>query len=216
MSNISAMTASANKLARSLAPSLIGSVSAPQSGSIQQTIDILRMQKHPEGGYFVETDRDPRLMPNPFIDPQTGEQTRNLSTTIFYFLTPDNSKGSFHRNKGRTVHTLHRGRGVYVIIHADEVRHGEKARTEAFVVGHDYAKGEKLQWIVEGGKYKASFLLPDQENGTESDGLLISETVVPGFDFSDHNFMPPEALDALVESEEADELRWLLLEEASR
>ncbi|KAL8823509.1 MAG: hypothetical protein Q9191_005788 [Dirinaria sp. TL-2023a] len=188
-------------------------ISASKSGTVQQTIDILRMQKHPEGGYFVETDRDPRRMPNPFSDSQTGgDETRNFSTTIFYLLTPDTSKGSFHRNKGRTVHTLHRGRGVYVIIHADEVEQGKKARVETFVVGHDLAKGEKMQWIVEGGKYKASFLLPDLENGTESDGLLISETVVPGFEFSDHNFMPAEALDELVESAEADGLRWLLLE----
>ena len=35
--------------------------------------------------------------------------------------------------------------------------------------------GEKLQWMVEGGKYKASFLLPDIDGTTESGGLLISE-----------------------------------------
>lgn len=207
------MTTSTNKPARPIAPSVMGTISASKSGNVQQTIDILCMQQHPEGGYFVETDRDPRRMPNPFSDSQTGDETRNFSTTIFYLLTPDNSKGSFHRNKGRTVHTLHRGRGVYVIIHADEVEQGKKARVETFVVGHDLAKGEKMQWIVEGGKYKASFLLTDQENRTESDGLLISETVVPGFEFSDHNFMPTEALDELVESAEADKLRWLLLEE---
>ena len=28
---------------------------------------------------------------------------------------------------------------------------------------------------VEGGKYKASFLLPDEEGDSESEGLLISE-----------------------------------------
>ena len=45
------------------------------------------------------------------------------------------------------------------------------------------------QWIVEGGKFKASFLLPDTEGGNESaKGLLISETVVPGFDYRDHDF----------------------------
>lgn len=79
-----------------------------------------------------------------------------------------------------------------MIIHADEVlnrnqqdqrKTGEereakrKARIETFVVGHDISKGEKLQWIVEGGKYKASFLLPDDEGDPEgrTEGLLISE-----------------------------------------
>jgi len=82
------------------------------------------------------------------------------------------------------VHTLHWGRGRYVLIHADEVMspegkvvEGKKARIETFVVGKDIQKGEKVQWIVEGGKYKASYLLPDQEGDEEkrTEGLLISE-----------------------------------------
>lgn len=51
-----------------------------------------------------------------------------------------------------------------------------KARVEVFTVGKDVAKGEKLQWIVDGGKFKASYLLPDdEEGGKTSEGLLISE-----------------------------------------
>lgn len=79
-----------------------------------------------------------------------------------------------------TVHTLHKGRARYVIIHADEVFNGIRpkgeARIETYVVGQDVVAGEQLQWVVEGGKYKASFLLPDEEDGKESrDGCLISE-----------------------------------------
>lgn len=77
-------------------------------------------------------------------------------------------------------------------------------------MGKNIEKGEKLQWIVEGGKYKASFLLPDEEGGHESNGLLISETVVPGFEFSDHDFLPAEGLEKLVGKNKADDLRWLL------
>lgn len=56
-----------------------------------------------------------------------------------------------------------------------------RVRIESFVVGRDVAKGERLQWIVEGGKYKASFLLDvGGEKSGETDcaecgGLLISE-----------------------------------------
>ena len=67
------------------------------------------------------------------------------------------------------VHTLISGRGRYVLIHADEP--GTKKRIETFVVGTDVTKGEKSVWIVEGGKYKASFLL----DGAEGERLLISE-----------------------------------------
>lgn len=118
-------------------------------------------------------------------------------------------QGSFHRNLGRTVHTLHSGRGRYILLHPQE---GKKARIETFVVGHDIAKGEKLQWIVDGGIFKASYLLPD-EGSSNSDGLLISETVVPGFEFSDHDFMTPQILSEWVTPEQAKELSWLIRKE---
>jgi predicted cupin superfamily sugar epimerase len=66
------------------------------------------------------------------------------------------------------VHTLIEGRGRYVLIHADE--EGKTKRVESFVVGKDVSKGEKSVWIVEGGKFKASFLLEGEEGR-----LLISE-----------------------------------------
>lgn len=97
-----------------------------------------------------------------------------------------------------------------MIIHADEGEEGAEKRVETFVVGGNVEKGEKLQWIVEGGKFKASFLLPDMEGGEESEGLLISETVVPGFEYVDHDFLAPEGLVELVGKEKAEDLSWLL------
>ncbi|KAL9070569.1 MAG: hypothetical protein Q9157_005773 [Trypethelium eluteriae] len=217
------------------------------------------MQPHIEGGYFVETDRDSHRVPNPFllqeaiaqpahIASQTAQGkhlTRAASTTIFYLITPKSPLGAFHRNRGRTVHTLHRGRGRYVIVHANEVmrsydendaaaggKEGRKARVETFVVGKDLEKGERLQWIVDGGKYKASFLLPDEEGREGSEGLLISEvcwldvqllfnancgfdqTVVPGFEYEDHDFMRQARLERLVTAEQAKELQWLMRKDA--
>ncbi len=95
-----------------------------------------------------------------------------------------------------------------MLIHADEP--GKEKRIESFVVGPNVAKGEKLQWIVEGGKYKASYLLPDEDGGKESQGLLISETVVPGFEYCDHDFLSPQGLKDIVGNEKAAELSWLL------
>lgn len=210
-----------------------------ESPHLQAIIKHLGLQPHVEGGYFVETDRDKLRIPNPFSARQTtSDDTRAASTTIHYLLTPASPLGAFHRNRGRTVHTLHRGRGRYVIIHADEVATetspggyddgsateegmteqerwiGKKARVETFIVGPDALKGEKLQWIVEGGKFKSSFLLPDLKSGEASDdGLLISETVVPGFEFADHDFMRKERLDALVTAEQAKEMGWMLRRE---
>lgn len=203
-----------------LKPSFNPTSSSKEPPAIENLIENLKLQPHIEGGYFAETDRAHDTVPSPF--PQKKSSTidlapqrpgyvpgvRNSSTTIFYLLTPSGPQGGFHRNLGRTVHTLHRGRGRYVIIHADE--EGEKKRVEIFVVGPNVEKGERLQWIVDGGKYKASFLLPDEEGGTGSSGLLISETVVPGFEFADHDFLSPEGLKDLVGVEQAETMHWLL------
>ncbi|KAI9712813.1 MAG: hypothetical protein M1820_001435 [Bogoriella megaspora] len=225
-----------------LKPIFVPSSNAAESPKIASLIQNFNLQKHVEGGYFVETDRDDRRVPNPFLPQEAlahpvhvasqtaqGKQlTRAASTTIFYLITPITPIGCFHRNRGRTVHTLHRGRGRYVIIHADEVmgsydeddakvgNPGKKARVESFIVGQNVEKGESLQWIVEGGKYKASYLLPDEEGGgKDSEGLLISETVVPGFEYEDHDFMKQSRLERLVTAGQAKELQWLMRKDAA-
>ena len=131
-----------------------------ESPAITCTIKSLNMIRHIEGGYFAETDRDHLLIPSPFRIPETASATldlvggqrpgfdpkiRNASTSIFYLITPETPQGGFHRNLGRTIHTLHRGRGMYVLIHADEPDlPGGGKRVEAFIVGQDLEKGEKL------------------------------------------------------------------------
>lgn len=201
---------------------------ASESKTIQAIIDKFNLEEHVEGGYFVETDRDKLRIPSPFMD--SPMETRSAMTSIHYLLTAKSPLGAFHRNRGRTVHTLHKGRGRYVIIHADAVasptcpggyggpddmpehkRWIGRAQVETFVVGQNVEKGERLQWVVDGGKYKCSFLLPDQDAAeTSEEGLLISETVVPGFEFADHDFMKPERMDALVTRTQREEMDWML------
>ncbi len=52
--------------------------------------------------------------------------------------------------------------------------------------------------------------MPDKEGETESQGLLISETVIPGFEFCDHDFLSSTGLKELLGEEQAKELSWLL------
>ena len=208
------------KMAPVFRPTFTPSQDSKEPPYIEELIAKLDLQPHIEGGFFVESDRAPDTVPSPFpIEksstselapkrPGFDPKLRNSSTTIYYLLTPNGPQGGFHRNKGRTVHTLHKGRGRYVIIHADDS--GKEKRIETFVVGPDVARGERLQWIVDGGKYKASYLLPDKVGGKDSQGLLISETVVPGFEFCDHDFLSPQGLNELLGNERAEELSWLL------
>ena len=198
---------------------LLSSPPSSDPPAIASIITTLSLQPHIEGGFYAETDRDKLLVPNPFqnlplLSNATNKDTsttRSASTTIYYLVSPKSPIGYFHRNRGRTVHTLHKGRGRYVLLHADQRDAQGRVPLETFVVGHDLAKGEKLQWIVDGGKFKASFLLPDSEGGNESEeGLLISETVVPGFEFSDHDFLTAEGFVDNLNDDGQKELKLLL------
>lgn len=88
------------------------------------------------------------------------------------------------------------------------------------MVGLDIAKGERTTWTVEGGVWKASFLLQaaagDGASGStegcqdNNEGLLITETVVPGFEYSDHEFLSVEKSKELLTATDARALEWLV------
>ncbi|KAJ4371872.1 hypothetical protein N0V86_008426 [Didymella sp. IMI 355093] len=217
------MTSSISSSHPPLSPTFEVNTIPHETIATQTLIDSLKMIKHPEGGYFKELDRDSRTVPNPFKDhpyattaekPFSGDnEIRNASTSILYLLTPHAPQGHFHRNAGRTVHTLIQGRGRYVLVHDDEGEEGEKKRVESFVVGKDVEAGERVVWVVEGGKYKASFLEAEEGIDEWESRLLISETVVPGFEFADHDFLTEETYEKILTPEQADELRWLIRKE---
>ncbi|CCD24636.1 Cff1p NDAI_0D03220 [Naumovozyma dairenensis CBS 421] len=179
---------------------------------LKELIDTWGLIKHGEGGYFKETDRSPFVMDAPTKITKKGsweeEETtklvllkRNYSTLIYYLLTPDSPIGKMHKNRNRIIHILQRGKGQYVLIYPN-------GQVKSFRVGFDYANGEVSQWVVPGGVYKASFLVPNEEF---HNGLLISEVVVPGFDFEDHLFMSGyDEMVNLLGEEKAASLKFLL------
>lgn len=160
----------------SIQPDLNSLASPYETPKTQEIISRLQLKPHIQGGYFAATDRDPLQIPNPFATNNSTPSTRAASTTNFYFLSSGRPVGTFYRNKARTIHTLHWGRGRYTIIHADEAsKAGQKVRVESFIAGNNIAAGEKPQWVVEGGKYKSCLLLPNED----TNGLLITEVKPP-------------------------------------
>ncbi|WAO97206.1 Cupin-5 domain-containing protein [Fusarium falciforme] len=190
-------------------------VSQDESPLVASHIETLGLEPHIEGGYFKETDVSVASISSPYALEPLSEETlsltgglrsdfrplfRRLSTTIYYYLTPNRPQCHFHRNRSRIVHSLHLGRGRYVLISPD-------GHVETYVVGHNTEKGERLQWIIEGGVWQASYLL-DAKDG-ENEGLLISETVVPGFEYADQEFLSEAGLRSLLPAGQAKELEWL-------
>jgi len=167
-----------------------------------ELIEKLNLQKHPEGGYFVETGRWSEIVASPF----SGMAERPLGTTIYYLLTPDRPMGTIHRNKSNTMHIHHQGRAKYTIIYPPSATN-PRVRVETVVMGTDVSKGETLQLLV-GNAWKMS-MIPEEdltalENGRvspESVGCLITEVVVPGFVWEDHEFLTLEGLKQLFANE---------------
>jgi len=161
-----------------------------ESTTSKNLISLQKLETHPEGGYFILKDVSPLTIPNPFKNPSLPDlpSTKPISSSIHYLLTPHSAKGHWHRNRSTIYHAQHCGSARYLIIHASEWEPGKHARIESVVLGPNVDKGEVMQLVVQGGTYKASYLIDagtDVVNGkaTEGAGCLITEVVVPGFGF---------------------------------
>ncbi|GJE91511.1 cupin domain-containing protein [Phanerochaete sordida] len=176
-------------------PSTKGTKHLQYPNSNREVVSLLKMQKHPEGGYFVETDRQEEQVPSPFAD----GKPRPLATTIYYLLTYEDPAGVFHMNKSVTMHVLHQGRAEYTLIHPSN-----PPRIETIVMGPNIDKGETLQLLVGSNVWKKSKLLDDDVAAADEDaakrdrtGCLITEVVFPGFHWEDHGYLSRAELEKL-------------------
>ncbi len=145
----------------------------------EQYITHLKLQPHPEGGYYRESYRSAAIIPNP----EGFNGPRNCSTAIYYLL-PANQFSAFHRIKSDEcwhfyaggcllIHILERG-GAYTCIRLGD-------NTEA---------GEVFQYVVPANAWFAS------EPATGVQFSLVGCTVAPGFDFRDFEMADRSILNA--------------------
>ncbi|MEZ5198660.1 MAG: cupin domain-containing protein [Bacteroidales bacterium] len=82
----------------------------------QNWIDHLKLQKHPEGGYFREVYRSQEFMHKKGL-PNRYNSFRNFSTSI-YFLLESNDISAFHRLKSDEIWHFYEGSpiSIYFII----------------------------------------------------------------------------------------------------
>lgn len=131
-------------------------------------IECLQLQPHPlEGGFFSRT-YESELRIN--ID----GQPRLMATSIYYLLTDDSPIGYMHRNKSDIVHYFHCGSAIKYTVVTPE---GEVSTA---VLGNNLERGERPQLTVRGYCWKIAEL-----QGGEFG--LLSEAVVPGFEYSDND-----------------------------
>ncbi|KAF9042909.1 RmlC-like cupin domain-containing protein [Panaeolus papilionaceus] len=159
-------------------------------------IKDLKLEPHPEGGYFTVTDTEVehKVVNSPYAD----DAPRNLASSIYYLLSYNNHSGIFHMNKSMTYHVLHQGRAEYTLITP-----GNPPKIEKKVMGTNLEVGETRMLFVGTGIWKRSTIPEKDMKAATTDeekdatNCLITEVVVPGFDWHDHEYMRVEDLKEL-------------------
>jgi uncharacterized protein len=131
----------------------------------EEIIRTLGMQRHPEGGWYVETFRD------------GNGGTRGHSTAIYYLL-----------EAGERSH-WHRVRDAAEVWHfyvGDPLRLkiSDGRTTQIVTLGIDFAGGERPQAIVPANAWQTAEPL--------GRFTLVGCTVAPGFDFASFEMAPPD------------------------
>jgi predicted cupin superfamily sugar epimerase len=121
-------------------------------------IAALKLDPHPEGGWYVQTFRD-----------EVGIDGRAHSTAIFYLLE-GGDRSHWHRVDAVEIWHYHTGAPLELRLSVD----GETTRT--LVLGPDILAGQTPQGIVGRHEWQSARSL--------GDWTLVGCTVAPGFEFA--------------------------------
>ena len=129
-------------------------------------IETLGMQRHPEGGWYVETWRD------------ANGGSRGHSTAI-YFLLERGQVSHWHLVRDAVeIWHHHAGAPIELSISVDA------RNVERMTLGPDILSGQRPQGIVPAGAWQTARSL--------GDWTLVGCTVAPGFDFAAFELAPPD------------------------
>jgi uncharacterized protein len=133
-------------------------------------IEHLKLQPHPEGGFYKETYRAAEKIPVDGL-PSRFFGPRNLSTAI-YFLLRAKDKSLFHRIKSDEIWHFHAGETLNIYVLTDK-------GLITYQLGPNLEKGDSLQIVIPANHWFAA------EVANAGAYTLSSCTVSPGFDFKD-------------------------------
>jgi predicted cupin superfamily sugar epimerase len=146
---------------------------------------ITRLQLVPltiEGGYFRETYRAPLMIAANGL-PGEYKSDRNVSTCIYYLLTPE-TFSAIHIVKSDEIFHFYAGDPVEML----QLWPNGEARV--VTIHNDLAAGHEPQHIVPAGVWQGCRLVPG------GSWALMGCTVAPGFDYADFELADGNALRA--------------------
>ena len=143
-------------------------------------IGKLKLEPHPEGGYFRQTYRSDVMIAREALPPEFSG-ARAASTAIYFLLEGENFS-AFHRLRSDEVWHFYAGSALVV-----EVIQPAGSRA-TFLLGDNSDAGQTFQAVVSAGCWFASHV------ADWKGWALVGCTVAPGFDFEDFEMAKREKL----------------------
>lgn len=136
--------------------------SQDQSNRIQELVKTLKLESHPEGGFYSETYRST----------EKAENNKGVLMTSIYFLLTSENVSNFHKISHDELWFHHEGSPI--AIHSLE-----NGKHKEFILGKSFKDSCKPQHLVKGSTIFGSAVLEPNSFA------LVSCVVSPGFEFKD-------------------------------
>ena len=139
--------------------------------SLEDLIQKLDLQPHPEGGYFKETYRSDELISKDCL-PDFFDGERHYCTGIYYLLKSDDFS-AFHKVSQDEMWHFYQGDAIELTMIS------EAGKLTTIHIGNDIINGQVPQFVVPKQYWFAARVLKSNSFA------LAGCTVSPGFDFKD-------------------------------
>ncbi|MFF8271814.1 cupin domain-containing protein [Streptomyces sp. NPDC016562] len=139
-------------------------------GVISPLVQHLRLEPHPEGGWFRRTWQ---TVPEALMDTSRG--SRPCATAIYYLLHPGETS-RWHRVRSDELWLWHRGGPLTLRVGGTGTTPDKEPA--ATVVGPDIESGQQPQFLVPSNVWQTATPAGDEPT-------LVSCVVAPGFDYDD-------------------------------
>ena len=141
---------------------------------VAELIERLRLESHPEGGFYRETWRSPVTLSASALP--AGYPTARSAMTSIYFLLPTGVCSALHRVRSEELWMHHQGDDVLLGIGPTETE--ANAKSGETILGKGLSA--QLQAVVPPMHWQRAEALPGPAGYA-----LVGCVVAPGFDFAD-------------------------------
>ena len=134
-------------------------------------IDRLKLEPHPEGGYFRQTYRSDVIIARDALP--DGFPGKRPASTAIYFLLEGENFSAFHRLRSDELWHFYTGSPITIEILDPDGKHS------SMLLGNNPEVGQEFQAVVPAGCWFASHV------SDWKSFAVVGCTVAPGFDFAD-------------------------------